>query len=118
VNNRNTDARRRPPLEGRSRRPASSLADGARNISRHNNLQQPRQTANAGIAAPASLSGNSRTVKHVACGHPSLRTQRSAWMAERPNGLIRARSVIGKAGRSSSVRAQVGRIETALAASG
>jgi hypothetical protein len=50
VNNRDTDARRRPPLEARSRRPASSLADGARNISRHNNLQQPPVTANAGLA--------------------------------------------------------------------
>jgi len=43
VNNRDTDARRRPPLQARSRRPASSLADGARNISRHNNLQQPHE---------------------------------------------------------------------------
>jgi hypothetical protein len=75
-----------------------------------------RQTR--GVEAQASLSSSSWTASHVDCGHPSLRTQRKAWMAERPNGLISARSVIGKAGRSSSVRAQVGRIEAALAASG
>jgi hypothetical protein len=47
----------------------------------------------------------------------SVSAQRSVYMAERPSGLIRARSVIGSAGSSSWVRAQLGKIETALAAS-
>jgi hypothetical protein len=42
--------------------------------------------------------------------------QRSVCIAERPNGLIKARSVIGSAGSRSSVRAQGGKVEAALAA--
>jgi hypothetical protein len=46
----------------------------------------------------------------------SDRAQRSVCIAERPNGLIKARSVIGSAGSRSSARAHAGTIETALAA--
>jgi hypothetical protein len=46
----------------------------------------------------------------------SDKAQRSVCMAERPNGLIKVRSVIGNAGNRSSVRAHAGTIETALAA--
>jgi hypothetical protein len=43
--------------------------------------------------------------------------QRSVCSAVRPSGLIKACSVIGSAGSRSSVRAQAGKVETALAAS-
>jgi hypothetical protein len=66
-----------------------------------------------------SSAGNSegRPIAQLDADESSVSAQRSVCMAERPSGLTRARSVIGSAGSSSWVRAQLGKIETALAAS-